>query len=149
MKKIFLLVLLITTISFPQLEMLPSYDDFGLFVNDSLYNTYGATSACTYKTLTLKYRYDFMTITMKDTGTTYDDSIKVEYTNPGSDVWYPVHFIRDSTYSNITQPIVDDNSQHSYLVYVGAYWRIRIRLANAVAVNNRVFWFKLQASRKL
>lgn len=156
MKKILLLALLFTATSFPQLEILPSFDENGIFANDSLYNTYidtvgvdDTTSACTYKTLTLKYRYDYMTIAMKDTGAAYDDSIRVEYTHPDSDVWYPVHSIKDSTDSTVVQPIVDDDSQHSYLLFVGSYWRIRISLINTEAYNNRVFYFKLQAAKKL
>lgn len=144
--------------AYSQTEMLINYGemfDYGIFVNDSLHNIWidtagvdDTTAAVTSKELTLKYQYDFLTISLRDTGTTYDDSIMVEFTNPDQTAWYPVQFIRDSTYSNVTQPLVDDDSQHSYLVYAGSYYKIRIRLINTVAVNNRVFYFTLQAAKK-
>lgn len=128
--------------------------DYGIFVNDSLHNQWidtvgvdDTTAAVTYKTLTLKYQYDFITVTLKDTGTTYDDSIAVEFTNPDETAWYPVA-VRDSVDTVRAQPLVDDNSQHAYTFYAGSYYKIRIRLLNATAVNNRVFYFTLQAARK-
>lgn len=153
-----LIALLFLTPLYSQTEMLINYGemfDYGIFVNDSLHtqwiDTVGVddtTAAVTSKELTLKYQYEFLTISLKDTGTTYDDSIKVEFTNPDETAWYPVQFIKDSTFSNVTQPLVDDNSQHSYMVYVGAYYKIRIRMTNVAAVNNRVHYFTLQAAKK-
>lgn len=139
------LFLLLVPFTFAQTEMLINYGemfDYGIFVNDSLTNTVKS------KELTLKYQYDFITISLKDTGTTYDDSISVEFTNPDQTAWYPVQFIKDSTFSNVTLPLVDDNSQHSYMIYVGAYYKIRIRMVNVQSVANRVHYFTLQAAKK-
>lgn len=129
--------------------------DYGIFVNDSLHtqwiDTVGVddtTAAATYKTLTLKYQYDFINITLTDTGATYDDTLTVEFTNPDETAWYPVQFIKDSTYSNVTLPLIDDASQHSYMIYVGNYYKIRIRMTNVQAINNRVHYFTLQAAKK-
>lgn len=153
-----LVALMLLVPAYSQTEMLINYGemfDYGIFVNDSLHNIWidtvgvdDTTAAATYKTLTLKYQYDFLTISLRDTGTTYDDSITVEFSNPDETAWYPIPFIKDSTYSTVTLPLVDDASQHSFLVYVEPYYKIRIRLLNTVAVNNRVFYFTLQASKK-
>jgi hypothetical protein len=152
------LFLLLVPFTFGQTEMLINYGemfDYGIFVNDSLHNSWidtvgtdDTTAAVTSKELTLKYQYDFLTISLKDTGATYDDSIMVEFTDPDQTAWYPVSYIKDSTMTNVTQPLVDDNSQHSFLVYVAPYYKIRIRMINTVAVENRVFYFTLQAARK-
>jgi hypothetical protein len=151
------LFLLLVPFTFAQTEMLINYGemfDYGIFVNDSLHNTWidtvgvdDTTAAVTSKELTLKYQYDFITVTLTDTGATYDDSIMVEFTNPDQTAWYPVT-IKDSTGAVKIQPLVDDASQHSYLFDAGTYYKIRVRLINATAVTNRVFYFTLQASRK-
>lgn len=152
------LFLLLVPFTFGQSEMVISYGDlfdYGIFINDSLHtqwiDTVGVddtTAAVTYKTFTTKYQYDFITVSLTDTGATYDDSIMVEFSNPDETAWYPVAYIKDSTMTNVVQPLVDDASQHSFLLFVAPYYKIRIRMTNVQAVNNRVFYFTLQAAKK-
>jgi hypothetical protein len=85
---------------------------------------------------------------MKDTGATYDDSIMVEFSDPAETAWYPVQYIKDSTFTNIALPLVDDASQRAFMVYVSPYYKIRIRMTNVQAIDNRVFYFTIQAARK-
>lgn len=99
-------------------------------------------------TLNLNFDYDWMNITVQDSGDTYDDSCIVEYKNAGSD-WQPVQFMRDSSWTNVNgRFLIDDSSVKSYSIFVGLYEQIRVRMLNATLVDNRVFRFWAQASRK-
>jgi hypothetical protein len=107
----------------------------------------------------LDYQYEWLNLTLIDTGTTYDDSIKVEYPiytfkkvsgklAITDTVWQPVQFIRDSSWTNISGVLVDDNSVKSYRIFVADYPSIRVSMVNATLVNNRIFWLMAQANRK-
>lgn len=130
---------------------------------DSLWNDIyvpDTVAAQTFVEIPLNYQYEWLNLTAIDSGTTYDDSIMVEYPiykvrlTSGKmavrdTVWQPVQFIRDSSWTNISGGLlVDDNSTKSYQIFVANYPSIRIRMINATLVENRVFWFIAQANRK-
>lgn len=100
--------------------------------------------------------YEWMTITVIDTGDTYTDSARVLYPTykmvkgadyPSSTTWIPVPYIRDSSWTN-TQPIPNNGSVKTYQVYVANCDSIQIVLDNVESVTNRVWWFQAVFSRK-
>jgi hypothetical protein len=95
--------------------------------------------------------------------TTYDDTIYVDKgfkvlvpdTNvigniamKSDTLWYPLQFLRDSTWTNVTQPLVDDNSIRTFTGFIGDAELLRIRMANDEIVAGRVFKFYAILSRK-
>ena len=175
MKKflIFVIIVFAGVSLFPQSSMDPRDVSTGLFVSDSLHTAWIDTlavgsedddtlAAKTYKYLRLDFSFSEMNITVQDTGTTYDDSLKIEwgeikYTKGNNSraytktdtVWHPIPFIRDTTWTIVTQPLVDDASVHSYFVWCSSYWIIRISMINVQAVFNRVMYFYIQAAKKV
>lgn len=168
MKALFLsLLFLIPLFSQDAGEKLKYFDaGAGFFINDSLYQDYtGVTDSMdTIDEIDLGFGYDFVTITAIDTGTTYTDSVIVEYALPGFDkgvstsglnfkqvdsttIWQRVQFMRDSSWTN-TNLIPDNASVKSYQIYVGSYDKIRIRMINAAVVAGRVFYYRVSASKK-
>lgn len=119
-------------------------------------------AAQTYVEIPLSYDYDWATITAIDSGDTYTDSCIVEFGAfkyeldetkrvktfiPIDTVWQRVHFMRDSSWTN-TNLIPDNSSTKSYTLFVGNYEVIRVRMTNTEAVENRIWRFLFQASRK-
>ena len=138
-------------------EIFPTISGEGIFADDSLYCTYIDTSATpddtltavTYKVFFNDYRYDFATISIRDTGASIDDTVTVEYSNAHNlGEWYPVEFMRDSTWTNVTLPLTDDNSQHSYVLYIAPYYAVRVRRTNTVNDTANVTYFNFQAQKK-
>ena len=133
---------------------------FAISGTDTLGSMIDTSEAQTVVIIPLGGEYDWLTLTAIDTGTTYDDSIMVEYSNYKvaltsgkmaviDTVWQPVQFIRDSSWTNISGALlVDDNSTKSFQIFVGDYESIRVRMINATAVENRVWRFIAQANRK-
>ena len=113
-------------------------------------------------TIPLNYDYDWATLTVIDTGTTYTDSCSVnflaydytktvtrrspEYTKNNSFA-SQVNFMRDSTWAN-TNLVPDNNSVHSYTLFVGGLDALYISMDNAVTVDNRIWKYILQLTRK-
>jgi len=131
----------------------------GTYWADSLYQDYPAVTDSTdsLAVLRLNFLYDWMNITVVDTGTTYDDSCMVEYGVYAltgqivtDTIWQPVQFMRDSSWTNINggRFLVDDASTHSYKINIGDYDIIRVRMLNAEIVAGRVWWFYATLSKK-
>lgn len=137
----------------------------GFYWADSLYQDYTGVTDSTVSTqvLDLNFNYEWANITISDTGTTYDDTLYIEKgykeliadTNRVGNIpmitdtlWYPIQFIRDSTWTNITQPLVDDASVHTYTGFVGDAELLRLRQANVQIIANRVTRFWVTLSRK-
>lgn len=110
----------------------------------------------------LDYEYDWMTLTAIDTGATYTDSSVVEFAAyefgkknvrgfPQDTIstthWNTANFLRDSTWTNVTT-IAGADLETSYTAFVGGLAKIRVRIINAEAVENRVWKFIVQLSRK-
>jgi hypothetical protein len=161
MKKVMLFAILLIGIT--QAQQYPLNN--GYYWADSLYQDYtGVTdSTVTERILDLGFNYDWANITLSDTGTTYDDTLYIDkgfkvlvadtnlagYKPMVSDtLWYAIQFIRDSTWTNATQPFVDDNSIRTFTAFVGDAELLRIRLANVTIVAGRVFKFYAILSRK-
>lgn len=137
---------------------------FAISGTDTLGSMIDTSVAQTSVEIPLDYQYEWLNLTCIDSGATYDDSIMVEYpiykfaksiTNPRQPlavtdtIWHPVHFIRDSSWTNISGALlVDDNSTKSFQIFVANYPSIRVRMLNATLVDNRIFWFMAQANRK-
>jgi len=131
---------------------------FAISGSDTLGSLIDTLSAQTTVEIPLNYNYDWLSITAIDTGTTYTDSCIVEYgvpsfsriagkLTPTDTIWQRVQFMRDSSWTN-TNLIPDNASVRSYQIYVGDYEVIRVRMTNAVLVNNRIWKFYAQASKK-
>lgn len=176
MRKLLIALMLLTGVSFAQnyLERANGfvvYDSLwnGIYVPDTVFaisgtDTLGSmidtSAAQTTVEIPLDYNFEWLNLTAIDSGTTYDDSIKVEYPiytvklvlgkmAVTDTIWQPVQFIRDSSWTNISGALlVDDNSTKSFQIYVGDYPSIRVRMVNATLVDNRVWRFLAQASRK-
>lgn len=132
---------------------------------DTLYTDDGDSVVSEIDTLNIKstsefktaFLYDWMTITAEDTGTTYDDSLKLEYAVYTIEddavvdtVWQKVQFMRDSSWTNVNGSfLVDDNSVKSYEVFIGSYDLIRVALINVDNPANCVtrFWAVLSKKR--
>lgn len=135
--------------------------------DDSLYTTWIDTSATPDDTTTAKsnvyipldFEYEWLVLTAIDTGATYDDSIKVWGTyyevSPNQlsvedTIPTTMLYMRDSTWTQLTTSLlpVDDASVHTYTIWAGALGGVIIEMANVQAVNNRAWFYKLQAIRK-
>jgi hypothetical protein len=136
-------------------------NNFGAMWSDSLYqdypNIHTVDSTHSTRTFKLSFLYDFMNLTVQDTGTTYDDSCIVEYpvykirNRAITDTIYqPVQFMRDSSWTNINggRLLVDDNSVHSYQIFVGDYDHIQVRMLNTQIKAGRVWRFWATLSTK-
>lgn len=149
---VILLTLFFTSVIFGQIDD----RSVAFVINGSV-----SVSSPTYE-IPLNWDYEWLTLTVQDTGTTYDDSLIVEYGTPlialdvtrpyttykdTGTIWQRPQFMRDSSWTN-TNLVVDDNSVHSYQIYVGSYSVIRIRMTNVQVVANRKAFFKGTASRK-
>ena len=138
----------------------------GFFINDSLYQDYASVTDSTdsIDVIQLGFGFDFLTITAIDTGTTYTDSVVVEYAMPGfaqsltsrnltynqvdsTTIWQKVQFMRDSSWTN-TNLIPDNNSTKSYMVFVGNYEKVRVRMTNEQLVAGRVWKYRVSANKK-
>lgn len=164
MRTLLLAILLLTTSIFAQ-----KYYEVGngFFVNDSLYQDYpGISTDSTNITdeISLGFGFEWLTITAIDTGTTYTDSVTVEYAMPGfsvsysrgvpiynqvdsTTIWQKVQFMRDSAWTN-TNLIPDNGSVKSYTVFVKGYYKIRLRMTNATLVAGRVWKYRISAVKK-
>ena len=142
----------------------------GVYVlpNDSVFTATDTTvvldtlSAQTTVELTLNFEYDWLTVTIIDTGTTYTDSCVAEFAayefgkknvrgfvqdTIKSTHWNAVNFLRDSTWTN-GNFAPNNNLEQTYTAFVGGVAKIRFRMTNAEAVENRIWKFIIQASRK-
>jgi hypothetical protein len=119
---------------------------------DTTSTTIDTSLAVTSKYIPLNFAYDWGFISIEDTGTTYDDSLIVEQGVIGyvgspsrpikSDTtWYQIP-LKDSTWTIVTAPVVDDNSIHGYLIFTPLMDLIRIKLTNVEAVENRVTYIR-------
>lgn len=105
----------------------------------------------------LDFKYDFITLTVSDTGTTYTDSCRLdfasyEFTTKTNKIienthWNSLNFLRDSTWTN-TNLTPNNALIQTYTGFVGNLHKIRLVMLNATIVDNRVWKFILQASRK-
>jgi len=105
----------------------------------------------------LDFKYDFITITVEDSGTTYTDSCRLdfasyEFTTKTNKViesthWNSLNFLRDSTWTNGNLAPNNDLIQ-TYTGFVGNLHKIRLIMLNSEVVNNRVWKFIIQAGRK-
>lgn len=167
MKKVILFFVLMFSIAYPQGMVKQNVNTVGLFASDSLFTTYIDTSATPddtlaaaqeFVTIQLDYNYEWITIVVTDTGATYTDTTLVyfgvlTYTPVGTGsnfsisdtTWYPVHFIKDSSWTTVTQPII--GSQY-YMIFCGNYWIMKIERTNVEAVLNRTTYIDIQAARK-
>ena len=163
MKKLILFLLLsIPILGQSAFEQYSVNGGFGL--NDSLHTVWIDTLAAgagdddtlavssLWKYIPLNYAYEWGTIAIEDTGTTYDDSLVVEqgiviYTGSSSHpvksdtTWHQIS-LRDSLWGLIASPSVDDASIHAYTIYCPLMDVIRIRETNVQAVNNRVTYIR-------
>jgi len=133
---------------------------FAISGTDTLGSMIDTSAAKTTVEIPLNFDFEWLNLTAIDSGTTYDDSIKVEYPiytvaiTSGKmavtdTIWQPVQFIRDSSWTNISGGLlVDDNSTKSFQIFVANYPSIRVNMVNTVAVENRVWRFIAQANRK-
>lgn len=137
----------------------------GYYWADSLYQDYPSVtdSTVTERILDLNFNFDWANITLSDTGASYDDTVYIDKgfkvlipdTNQvgnksmiSDTLWYAIQFIRDSTWTNATQPFVDDALIRTFTAFVGDAELLRIRLANVTIVAGRVFKFYAILSRK-
>lgn len=92
----------------------------------------------------LNFNYDWLQVAVYDTGTTYDDSLKIErgiirYSGRVAidTVWHGLNF-RDSTNTDITTNIpVDDDAHHLYTIWDAVMGLYKITITNVEAVINR------------
>ena len=153
MKKLLLLVLLFGGLAFGQTEfLLKDLGNGNAYANDSLYYVYVDTSATPDDTLSAvvskyfvnKGVYEWMYITMTDTGSTFTDTISIRGKAPYTSKWNDVEFIRDSTWTN-TQPVPDNASIHSYSVWIKNLYGVGIFLTNGSTLDtNHVHYFDIQ-----
>jgi hypothetical protein len=135
-------------------------DGVRAFWSDSLYQDYTGVvdSTDSIATFKLAFKYEWMNLTVQDSGTVYDDTCVVEYPvftlhNKAitDTIWQRVQFMRDSSWTAIVGGAIpiDDNSVHSYQIFVGDYEAIRLRMTNAVIVAGRVwrFWATLSTKK--
>ena len=125
-----------------------------ILVSDSLKQT-SPTSADTIHYIPLNFDYDWMNITAIDTGSTFTDSVVVEYATYNytrktgttrrfeiSDTnWNDVQFMKDSIWSDV-DIMANAGANSSYTIFVGGYHLIRIRMTNAEVVADRVWFYK-------
>ena len=112
--------------------------------------------------ITLNFEYDFLTVTVIDTGDTYTDSCVAEFASyefsknvtggyPSYDIstthWNAINFLKDSTWTS-GNLVPNTSSTQTYTAFVGNLATIRFRMTNEEAVLNRVWKFIVQASRK-
>lgn len=112
--------------------------------------------------ITLNFEYDFLTLTVIDTGTTYTDSCIAEFAayefnkvvtgnRPKYTIketyWNSINFLKDSTWTS-GNLVPNNDLRQTYTAFVGNLAKIRLRMTNLEAVNNRVWKFIIQASRK-
>ena len=132
----------------------------GILVSDTLKQT-SPSSADTIDYVVLDYEYEWMNITVIDTGATFTDSLVVEYPSHNytlksgttrrwqiSDTtWNAVHLLLDSTGTN-KNTMIKANGTASYRIDVRSYREVRIRMINVEVVANRSVWYKAQFSKK-
>ena len=126
----------------------------GILVSDSLKQT-SPTSADTIHYIPLNFDYSWMNITAIDTGSTFTDSVVVEYATYNyilktgttrrfkiSDTtWTDVQFMKDSVWSDV-DIMANAGANTGYKIFVGDYHLIRIRMTNAEVVADRVWFYK-------
>jgi hypothetical protein len=155
-KLIIFLALLVTIPVFGQMEM-----GRGYAYSDSLYQDLSGVSDTTF-IMSLGFQYDWLTITMVDTGSTYTDSLVAEHSSYtvslkssvttrvfeiADTVWSDVAFMKDSTWSDV-DVMANAGAVTSYTIFVGDCDKVRIRMINVEAVSDRVCYFKAMLSRK-
>ena len=143
----------------------------GFYWSDSLWNDiYVDTSATPDDTIAVNttseydvnFMYEWITITINDTGSTITDSLYLEGANyvlaadtnsrnvkymKGDAVWLKIPFLRDSTWTNV-DVMAKANRYHSYTAHIGGFESIRVRLGNVTATENRISKFMAVLSRK-
>jgi len=158
MKKLILLIVLLVAFTLPA-QVIYNLGN-GILVSDTLYQT-SATVSDTLEYIPLNYDYEWLNITVSDTGSSLTDSLVVEYPTHNytlksgttrrweiSDTtWSSVHFMRDSTWTNVNV-MAKSNGTASYKIHVGDYLGVRIRMTNVQVVANRACWYKAQSVRK-
>jgi len=157
MKKIVLFVLfvlLFVGLASSQTEIiLGDLGNGNAYVRDSLYYVYIDTSATPDDTLSAvqsvffanKGNWEWMYITLQDTGTTYDDTIKIKGTSAYSSKWNDA-IVRDSAYA-VGQPDIDDASIHSYTVWIKPLYKVGIFLTNTAIDTGHVHYFDFQLTK--
>ena len=160
MKKLILLVLFLVPFIYGQ----NIWDTgTGEYLSDSLWNNYLVDTVGVDDTLftpktsvmiPLDFSYDFGNITAIDTGSSYTDTAVVQYaifdrnkTGMIDTIWQPLQFMRDSSWTN-TNLIPTAASVKSYSFFVGDKSLIRVYMTNVEAIINRIFYFKMQLSKK-
>ena len=175
MKKIILLILF----ALPLSGQIKFERGEGLFWADSLWgvndtlvvidSTFGADTVVVIDSIVghnsskiaLGQAYEWMILTVIDTGATYTDSARILFptyklvkkasidgqTYPLSVTWRPIPFIRDSVWA-VSRLIPSGGLVQTYQVYVANCDSIQIVLDNVESVTNRVWWFQAVFSRK-
>ena len=138
----------------------------GILVSDTLKQSSTASTVDTIDYIPLNYEYDWLNITVIDTGATYTDSLVAEYPTHSytlksgttrrweiSDTtWADVQFMKDSTWGDV-DVMANSDAISGYRIFVGDYLEVRIRMTNvevidSIAVADRSVWYKAQAVRK-
>lgn len=113
----------------------------------------------------LGFEYEWAVITVIDTGTTYTDSCSISFLaytfnqdnsrrvprdTIASSIEQVIPFFRDTSWTNVSNTAFppDNSSVHSYQLAVGGLAAIKIEMNNAEIVNNKIWEFILQLSRK-
>lgn len=110
-------------------------------------------------TFTTNLDYEWITYTVKDTGSLRTDSVLVEEMYPtslsgkGSNAtvttwaWRILNFVRDSSWTNVNEYGIVSTST-SYTAFIGVSWAIRFRKINATVAENEVTWIYAVLARK-
>ena len=132
-KTLLILFLLLTTSIFAQERDKWSKVDTLISGTDSLYVD------------TLYSKYEFVEVTVQDTGATYTDSIQVETLDMSYKVWTPIA-VRDlSTFTDDDVMIAGAGKTRRFLVLDPNIYIIRIRLINAQYVSGRMTKISIMA----
>jgi len=94
---------------------------------------------------TLSSKYQFVVVTIQDTGTTYTDSLQVETLDMNYKVWSPVAVRNLIDFTDTEKLIPGAGSTRRYLVLDPNIWVIRIIRYNAQYVAGRTTYISIMA----
>ncbi len=138
MKKLFVLLLLSIPLFGQTFEHAYTQND-GMSFTDSLYMTNADSSIAgdTVKIYDLNYLYEFIEITITDTGASIVDTIglyygKIRYDEaktPLDTIWTPLR-VKDSTWTTIQTPLIAGGAVKSYTTYHPIIKLLKIQMLN-------------------
>lgn len=134
MKKLFILILLLTAIGLNAQERDKwSHSDTLISGTDSLYVD------------TLYSKYMFVVVTVRDTGTTLTDSLQVEVLDMNYKTWSPVAVRSLADFSDYEKLIAGAGNSRQFLILNPNIYIFRIRLLNVQYIAGRTTYISVMA----